>query len=41
VPGPKRLEQLRATLTSVAAEAPTHADWIARHCKAPAEIFAA
>jgi tryptophan halogenase len=41
VPGPKRLEQLRAAITSVVTEAPTHADWIARHCKAPAESFAA
>jgi tryptophan halogenase len=41
VPGTKRLGQLRDAITSVAAEAPTHADWIARHCKAPAESFAA
>jgi tryptophan halogenase len=41
VPGAKRLEQLRAAITSVAAEAPTHADWITRHCKAAPESFAA
>ncbi len=41
VPGAKRLAQLRDAITSVAAEAPTHADWIAAHCRAEPESFAA
>lgn len=41
VPGTKRLAQLRDAITSVAADAPTHADWIAAHCPSTPESFAA
>jgi tryptophan halogenase len=41
VPGPQRLAQLRRAIDEVAADAPTHADFIARTCPAPRESFAA
>jgi tryptophan 7-halogenase len=41
VPGRQRLAQLRAAIEQVASEAPTHADFIAAHCRAAPESFAA
>ena len=41
VPGARRLAQLRTAIAEVAADAPTHADWIAAHCPASPETFAA
>lgn len=41
VPGAERLAQLRRAIDEVAEAAPSHAEFIARTCPAPAESFAA